>query len=58
MQDQDYRPAYIGKWHLGEDGPAGRGFKHCISNDDHGDYTKYLISKGLRRINQMVDSRR
>ena len=22
MQDQDYRTAYIGKWHLGEDGPA------------------------------------
>ncbi len=47
MQDKDYRTAYIGKWHLGEDGPAGRGFHHWISTDDHGDYTKYLISKGL-----------
>src|SRR3954466_15935193 len=47
MQDQDYRTAYIGKWHLGEDGPAGRGFQHWISTDDHGDYTNFLISKSI-----------
>src|SRR6184192_1059104 len=47
MQDRDYRTAYVGKWHLGEDGPVGRGFQHLISTDDHGDYTRYLISKGL-----------
>jgi arylsulfatase A-like enzyme len=58
MQDQDYRTAYIGKWHLGEDGPAGRGFQHWISTDDparsattlqagHGDYTKFLLSNGV-----------
>src|SRR6266487_3177628 len=47
MQDRDYRSAYIGKWHLGEDGPVGRGFQHWISTDDHGDYTRYLISKGF-----------
>jgi len=68
MQDQDYRTAYIGKWHLGEDGPAyaeasagkaaRRGFQHYISTDDparsatalqagHGDYSKFLISKGI-----------
>ena len=47
MQDRDYRAAYIGKWHLGEDGPAGRGFQHWISTDDRGDYTRYLISKGF-----------
>src|SRR5437588_6614368 len=46
-QDQDYRTAYIGKWHLGEDGPVGRGFQEWISTDDHGDYTRYLISKGV-----------
>src|SRR5262245_32556696 len=45
MQDKDYRTAYIGKWHLGDDGPAGRGFQQWISTDDRGDYTKYLISK-------------
>ena len=47
MQDTDYRTAYIGKWHLGEDGPAGRGFEQWISTDDHGDYTRYLVSKGI-----------
>ena len=57
MQDQDYRTAYIGKWHLGEDGPAyaeasagkpaRRGFEHYISTDGHGDYSNFLISKGI-----------
>src|SRR6266480_3664033 len=47
MQDQDYLTAYIGKWHLGEDGPVGRGFKHWISTDGHGDYTNFLISKSI-----------
>jgi arylsulfatase A-like enzyme len=47
MQDQDYRTAYIGKWHLGEDGPPGCGFQHYISTDGHGDYSKFLISKGI-----------
>ncbi len=27
MEDKDYRAAYIGKWHLGEEGPVGRGFE-------------------------------
>ncbi|HJY54080.1 MAG TPA: sulfatase-like hydrolase/transferase [Candidatus Udaeobacter sp.] len=44
MQDQDYRTAYIGKWHLGEDGPAGRGFQHWISTDAHGDYANFLLA--------------
>jgi arylsulfatase A-like enzyme len=47
MQDQDYGTAYVGKWHLGEDGPAGRGFQRYISTDGHGDYSKFLISKGI-----------
>jgi arylsulfatase A-like enzyme len=47
MEDRDYRAAYIGKWHLGEEGPAGRGFDEWISTDDHGDYTKFLVSKGI-----------
>ena len=57
MQDQDYRTAYIGKWHLGEDGPAyaeasagkpgRRGFAHYISTDGHGDYSNFLISKSI-----------
>ena len=47
MDDRDYRAAYIGKWHLGEQGPAGRGFDEWISTDDHGDYANFLISKGI-----------
>jgi arylsulfatase A-like enzyme len=47
MEDRDYRAAYIGKWHLGEEGPAARGFHHWISTDDHGDYTNFLISNGI-----------
>lgn len=47
MQNRDYRSAYIGKWHLGEDGPAGRGFQHYISTDGHGDYTNFLLSNGV-----------
>ncbi len=47
MEDKDYRSAYIGKWHLGEEGPAARGFHQWISTDDHGDYTNFLISNGI-----------
>jgi arylsulfatase A-like enzyme len=47
MEDRDYRTAYIGKWHLGEDGPTGRGFDEWISTEDRGDYTNFLISKGI-----------
>jgi arylsulfatase A-like enzyme len=47
MEDRDYRTAYFGKWHLGAEGPIGRGFDKWISTDDHGDYTNFLISKGV-----------
>jgi arylsulfatase A-like enzyme len=47
MEDRDYRAAYIGKWHLGEEGPAGRGFDEWVSTDDHGDYTNFLMSNGI-----------
>ena len=47
MQDKDYDTAYMGKWHLGEDGPIGRGFHQWISTDHHGDYTNFLVSKGI-----------
>jgi arylsulfatase A-like enzyme len=47
MEDRDHRTAYIGKWHLGEEGPIGRGFDEWISTDDQGDYTNFLISKGV-----------
>jgi arylsulfatase A-like enzyme len=47
MENKDYRTAYIGKWHLGEKGPIGRGFEEWVSTDDPGDYTNFLISKGI-----------
>ena len=47
MEDRNYRTAYIGKWHLGEAGPIGRGFEEWVSTDDHGDYTNFLVSKGI-----------
>src|SRR5438309_3842897 len=47
MEDKDYRSAYMGKWHLGEEGPAVRGFHEWISTDDHGDYTNFLVSNGI-----------
>ena len=47
MEDKDYRTAYMGKWHLGEEGPDGRGFHQWISTDDHGDYTNFLITAGV-----------
>jgi arylsulfatase A-like enzyme len=37
----------MGKWHLGEEGPVGRGFDQWISTDHHGDYTSFLLSKGV-----------
>ena len=47
MQDQDYRTTYVGKWHLGEDGPAARGFQQYVSTDGAGDYTNFLLSNGI-----------
>jgi arylsulfatase A-like enzyme len=47
MEDKDYRSAYMGKWHLGDEGPAARGFHQWISTDDHGDYTNFLVSNGI-----------
>jgi arylsulfatase A-like enzyme len=47
FEDRDYRAAYVGKWHLGDEGPAGRGFHQWISTDDRGDYANFLISAGV-----------
>ncbi|PYJ46190.1 MAG: hypothetical protein DME85_12030, partial [Verrucomicrobia bacterium] len=47
MENRDYSTAYIGKWHLGEEGPAGRGFQQWTSTNDHGDYINFLVSAGI-----------
>jgi arylsulfatase A-like enzyme len=46
IEDKDYCTAYIGKWHLGERGPVGRGFEQWISTDEGGDYARFLIAEG------------
>jgi arylsulfatase A-like enzyme len=48
MPDNAYFTAYIGKWHLGEEGPLGRGFQQWISTDDHGDYTNFITEAGVK----------
>ena len=47
LEDKDYRTAYLGKWHLGDEGPARRGFDEWISTEHPGDYTNFLLSRGL-----------
>lgn len=47
LGDNDYRTAYVGKWHLGEEGPIGRGFQQWISTEGRSDYAKFLIAAGL-----------
>ena len=47
LEDKDYQTAYMGKWHLGEEGPAARGFHESISTEHQGDYANFLISTGL-----------
>jgi arylsulfatase A-like enzyme len=47
VEDKDYRTAYVGKWHLGEDGPARRGFHQWISTEEPGDFTNFLTAMGL-----------
>ena len=46
IEDKDYRTAYMGKWHLGDAGPARRGFHQWISTEERGDYTAFLLSMG------------
>ena len=61
LADSDYRAGYFGKWHLGDEFSAQRGFEDWVSIEesfksalsDHKiegvtDYTKFLISKGQK----------
>jgi arylsulfatase A-like enzyme len=47
IEKKDYRTAYMGKWHLGDDGPARRGFHQWISTEEPGDFTNFLTAMGL-----------
>ena len=48
--DADYRTAYFGKWHLGNETIPQRGFENWLSVRDRAgtDYQKFLLSKGMR----------
>ena len=47
LNDGDYRTGYMGKWHLGPDGPH-RGFQEYISTRKVSDYSEFLVSQGLK----------
>ena len=46
LQDQDYDPAYMGKWQLGDETKRQRGFRHWVSTEGISDYSRFLLSKG------------
>jgi len=59
--DPDYRTGYFGKWHLGDEFSAQRGFEEWASTEDEylksadgrkiegtSDYTKFLLTKGYK----------
>ncbi len=61
LADSDYRAAYFGKWHLGDEFSAQRGFEEWSSIEEFSksaeggrkvegvsDYTKFLISNGYK----------
>jgi arylsulfatase len=61
LGDSDYRTGYFGKWHLGDEFSAQRGFQEWTSVqeffksaesdrkiDGVSDYTKFLVSKGYK----------
>lgn len=42
-----YASAYFGKWHLGDENLAQRGFRSWVSTEGHSDYCRYLKEKGI-----------
>ena len=44
--DDDYHPAYMGKWQLGDEAMRQRGFRDWISTEGVSDYSRFLSSKG------------
>jgi arylsulfatase A-like enzyme len=47
LEESDYRSAYLGKWHLGDEAILQRGFQTWISTEDVSDYSRFLIETGL-----------
>ncbi|PYI77275.1 MAG: hypothetical protein DMF04_06690 [Verrucomicrobia bacterium] len=46
LGDQDYHPAYIGKWQLGDELLQQRGFREWISTEGVSDYSRFLSEHG------------
>jgi arylsulfatase A-like enzyme len=47
LENRDYHCAYMGKWHLGGDASAQRGFRDWVSTEDVSDYSRFLIGHGI-----------
>ncbi|PYM03166.1 MAG: hypothetical protein DMF19_00520 [Verrucomicrobia bacterium] len=47
LENKEYHCAYMGKWHLGGDAAAQRGFRDWVSTEDVSDYSRFLISHGI-----------
>lgn len=48
LTDPDYRTAYFGKWHLGDETKRQRSFQEWIATEDVGGYNEFLIAHGQR----------
>lgn len=46
LGDDDYRPAYMGKWQLGDEARLQRGFRDWISTEGVSDYSRFLLLRG------------
>jgi arylsulfatase len=46
LEDEDYHPAYMGKWQLGDEAQRQRGFRNWISTEGVSDYSRFLLSLG------------
>ena len=46
ISDDNYHPAYIGKWQLGDEAKRQRGFRDWISTEGVSDYSRFLGSRG------------
>lgn len=46
LGDEDYYPAYMGKWQLGDETQKQRGFREWISTEGVGDYCRFLMDRG------------
>src|SRR5437588_13089738 len=53
MKDRDYRAAYIGKWHLGEEGQAEEALADGIPQIITGDTQTSSVPRELRLIGKM-----